>query len=102
MDAECIFAFMGNGKWPDGYIRSVKATETEKERSQVLGGGVEDRADTRAKLNALNGPLAALRVEQPQHDGISFATLILMCGVVYRSDLVRYRTNSQRLLHFVL
>ncbi|KAF1781426.1 Retrotransposon gag domain [Phytophthora cactorum] len=38
----CIFAFMGNGKWPDDYITSVKATETEKERSQVLGGGVED------------------------------------------------------------
>ncbi|KAG4039021.1 hypothetical protein PC123_g25423 [Phytophthora cactorum] len=42
MDAECIFAFMGNGKWPDDYITSVKATETEKERSQVLSGGVED------------------------------------------------------------
>ncbi|KAG2792762.1 hypothetical protein PC118_g23346 [Phytophthora cactorum] len=42
MDAECIYAFMGNGKWPDDYITSVKATETEKERSQVLGGGVED------------------------------------------------------------
>ncbi|KAG2875662.1 hypothetical protein PC119_g26014 [Phytophthora cactorum] len=42
MDAECIFAFMGNGKWPDDYITSVKATETEKERSQVIGGGVED------------------------------------------------------------
>ncbi|KAF1787159.1 hypothetical protein GQ600_15438 [Phytophthora cactorum] len=39
---ECIFAFMGNGKWPDDYITSVKATENEKERSQVLGGGVED------------------------------------------------------------
>ncbi|KAG3230637.1 hypothetical protein PI124_g24265 [Phytophthora idaei] len=33
---------MGNGKWPDDYITSVKATETEKERSQILGGGVED------------------------------------------------------------
>ncbi|KAG2899645.1 hypothetical protein PC116_g26779 [Phytophthora cactorum] len=42
MDAGCIFAFMGNGKWPDDYITSVKATETEKERSQVLGGDVED------------------------------------------------------------
>ncbi|KAG2789747.1 hypothetical protein PC116_g7253 [Phytophthora cactorum] len=42
MDAECIFAFMGNGEWPDDYITSVKATETEKERSQVFGGGVED------------------------------------------------------------
>ncbi|KAG3144009.1 hypothetical protein PI126_g14357 [Phytophthora idaei] len=42
MDAECIFAFMGNGKWPDDYITSVKATETEKERSQALSGGVED------------------------------------------------------------
>ncbi|KAG2764201.1 hypothetical protein PC129_g4369 [Phytophthora cactorum] len=42
MDAERIFAFMGNGKWPDDYITSVKATETEKERSQILGGGVED------------------------------------------------------------
>ncbi|KAG3239169.1 hypothetical protein PI124_g15891 [Phytophthora idaei] len=42
MDAECIFAFMGNSKWPDDYITSVKATETEKERSQVLGGGVVD------------------------------------------------------------
>ncbi|KAG3245149.1 hypothetical protein PI124_g10111 [Phytophthora idaei] len=42
MDAECIFALMGNGKWPDDYITSVKTTETEKERSQVLGGGVED------------------------------------------------------------
>ncbi|KAF1780584.1 hypothetical protein GQ600_22377 [Phytophthora cactorum] len=42
MDAECIFAFMGNGKWPDDYIISVKATETEKERRQVLGVCVED------------------------------------------------------------
>ncbi|KAG3076870.1 hypothetical protein PI124_g18127 [Phytophthora idaei] len=42
MDAECIFAFMGNSKWPDDYVSSVNATETEKERSQALGGGVED------------------------------------------------------------
>ncbi|KAG3074366.1 hypothetical protein PI125_g22011 [Phytophthora idaei] len=42
MDAECIFAFMGNCKWPDDYVTSVNATENEKERSQVLGGGVED------------------------------------------------------------
>ncbi|KAG3133699.1 hypothetical protein PC128_g26304 [Phytophthora cactorum] len=42
MDAECIFAFMGNGKWPGDYITNVSATENEKERRQVLGGGVED------------------------------------------------------------
>ncbi|KAG4228514.1 hypothetical protein PC116_g23129 [Phytophthora cactorum] len=42
MDTECIFAFMGNSKWSDDYVTSVNATENEKERSQVLGGGVED------------------------------------------------------------
>ncbi|KAG6948363.1 hypothetical protein JG688_00015133, partial [Phytophthora aleatoria] len=70
--------------------------------SLLLASTHQDRADTRAKHKARNGPLAALRVEQAQHDGISFATLILMCSLVYRSDLARYRTNSQCLLHFVL
>ncbi|QQA74031.1 aspartyl protease family protein (plasmid) [Bacillus licheniformis] len=45
MEAECIFAFMGQSEWPDNYVTSVNATENEKERSRILGGGVGERVE---------------------------------------------------------
>lgn len=31
VDAECIFAYMGESEWPEDFVTSVKATEMEKE-----------------------------------------------------------------------
>ncbi|KAI9998245.1 hypothetical protein PInf_002605 [Phytophthora infestans] len=36
---------MGQSEWPDNYVTSVNATENEKERSRILGGGVGERVE---------------------------------------------------------
>ncbi|ETP03562.1 hypothetical protein F441_19492 [Phytophthora nicotianae CJ01A1] len=46
LEADCIYAFRGGREWPDEYVTVVNATVCEKERTPVLGGGIEESVES--------------------------------------------------------